>query len=163
MCGMDSKTFPIKGGQYYQFRALRRTENVASPRRSVLARILWRDEKGRAVRHDGSGAKSYAPGEAPVSEPEYPTERSMSEAGWIEVSDVYQAPAKATQAIVELHLRWATRAQVEWSEVTLTETAAAAAKFAWLSIPAADGGGELPALRAVYREGIPEGRSGRAR
>ena len=28
----------------------------------------------------------------------------------------------ATQAVVELHLRWATHAKVEWSEVSLTET-----------------------------------------
>lgn len=123
--GLDGhwvKTFPIKGGQYYRFHALRRLENVASPRRSVLVRILWRDDHGNPVRHDEPGAKSYAPGEAPVAEPEYPSDRRTDANGWTELADTYQAPAKATQAMVELHLRWAPRALVEWSEISLTET-----------------------------------------
>src|SRR5436190_11574610 len=53
--GLDghwTKTFTIKGGEYYRFHSLRRVENVTSPRRSTLARILWRDAKGQPVRHD---------------------------------------------------------------------------------------------------------------
>ncbi|NOS72560.1 MAG: carbon-nitrogen hydrolase family protein [Verrucomicrobia bacterium] len=124
--GLDghwAKTFPIKGGQWYQFRAFRRLENVASPRRSALVRIHWRDARGNPVRHDAPGAKSFAPGEPPVAEPEYPSDRATDGNGWTELSDSYQAPAKATQAIVELHLRWAARARVEWSEISLIETA----------------------------------------
>src|SRR5438128_1718772 len=123
--GLDghwAKTFPISGGQHYRFRALRRVENVPSPRRSVLARILWRDEQGRAVHHDEPGAKSYAPDEAPIAEPEYPVDRGPASNGWTEVAGDYQAPSKARQAMVELYLRWAPRAVVEWSEVSLTET-----------------------------------------
>jgi len=123
--GLDghwAKAFPIQGGQYYRFRATQRAERIPSPRRSALARILWRDEQGRPVRHDEPGAKSYAPGEAPVAEPEYPAERGIDSDGWTEVGDIYRAPSKAAQAIVELHLRWASRAQVEWSEVSLTPT-----------------------------------------
>jgi predicted amidohydrolase len=123
--GLDGhwvKAFPIKGGQHYRFRALRRVENVASPRRSVLVRILWRDDQGNPVRHDEPGAKSFAPGEAPVAEPEYPSDRGTDANGWTELADTYQAPAKAAQAMVELHLRWAPRALVEWSEISLTET-----------------------------------------
>ncbi len=116
------KTFPINGGQYYRFHALRRLKNVASPRRSVLVRILWRDDRGNAVRHDEPGAKSFAPGEMPVAEPEYPSDRGTDANGWTELADTYQAPAKATQAMVELHLRWAPRALVEWSDISLTET-----------------------------------------
>src|SRR5437867_2414059 len=70
--GHWTKTLPIKGGRYYRFRALRKLENVSSPRRSTLARILWRDEQDRPVRHDEPGAKSYAPDKAPEAEPEYP-------------------------------------------------------------------------------------------
>ena len=123
LAGHWSKTFPIKGGQYYNFHALRRVEKVASTRRSALARILWRDEQGRPVHHDEPGAQSYAPKEAPVAEPEYPSDHESDSSGWAEVADTYQAPSKARQAIVELYLRWAPRALVEWSEVTLTETA----------------------------------------
>lgn len=129
--GLDGhweKTFPIKGGQHYRFRALRRLENVASPRRSALVRILWRDDNGKQVRHDAPGASSFAPGEAPMAEPEYPSDRATDANGWTELADTYQAPAKATQARVELHFRWAARALVEWSEVALTEIAPPASR-----------------------------------
>jgi predicted amidohydrolase len=102
--------------------------NVLAPRRSVLARILWRDDKGRAVLRDEPGATSYAPGQAPAAEPEYPTDRDTDLSGWTELADTYRAPSKATRAIVELHLRWAARAQVEWSEISLTETSAPPAR-----------------------------------
>jgi len=123
--GLDGhwvKTVPIQGGRFYRFHALRRLENVASPRRSALVRILWRDDHGNPVRHDQPGAKSFAPGEAPVAEPEYPSDHGTNAHGWTELADTYQAPTKATQAMVELHLRWAPRAIVEWGEISLTET-----------------------------------------
>jgi len=121
--GHWSRTFPIQGGQYYQFRALRRVKNVPSPRRSTFARVLWRDAQGKAVFHDEPGAHSYAPNKAPLAEPEYPPDREPVSGGWTEVGDVYQAPAKATQAIVELYLRWPEpRGSVEWSEVSLVQS-----------------------------------------
>ncbi len=129
--GLDGhweKTFPVKGGKHYHFRALRRVTNVMSPRRSTLVRILWSDDKGQQVRHDETGATSYAPGERPIAEPEYPSDRETNAAGWTEVADTYRAPSKATRAIIELHLRWAARGQVEWSEVSLTETNAPLAR-----------------------------------
>ena len=67
-------TIPVKGGQWYRFRAVRRVDNVPVPRRSVLARVHWRDDSGRRVFHDEPGAHSYAPGKPPVSEPEYPND-----------------------------------------------------------------------------------------
>lgn len=123
--GLDGrwiKTFSVIGGQFYHFHALRRIENVASPRRSVFARILWRDDHGQAVHLDETGAKSYAPGQVPIAEPEYPSDRSTDSSGWTEVSDTYHAPSKATHATVELEFRWAPHAQVEWSEISLNET-----------------------------------------
>jgi predicted amidohydrolase len=120
--GHWTKSLPIKGGQYYRFRALRRVEKVPSPRRSTFARILWRDAQGRPVPHDEPGAKSYAPGKPPVAEPEYPVDRDTDSNGWTEVADSYRAPSKAAQAIIELYLRWAPQGTVEWSEVSLTET-----------------------------------------
>src|SRR5207244_3497235 len=109
-----ARAWTVIGPRRFRSRAASTTD---SARRSALARILWRDEQGRPVRHDEPGAKSYAPGEAPVAEPEYPAERGIDSDGWTEVGDIYRAPSKAAQAIVELHLRWASRAQVEWSEV----------------------------------------------
>jgi predicted amidohydrolase len=122
--GLDGhwvKTFPVQGGQYYHLRAMRRVTNVESPRRSTLVRLLWRDAQGKSVLRDEPGAQSYRDGPSPIAEPEYPADRARDAAGWTEVSDTYRAPPRATQALVELHLRWAARAQVEWSDVSLTE------------------------------------------
>src|SRR5437773_4912159 len=124
--GLDGhweKTFDVKGGQYYRFHALRRVKNVPVPRHSVLVRIHWRDAQGRPVHHDAPGAHSYAPDKPPVAEPEYPNDGQTDKGGWTELGGIYRAPSKAAKAIVELHLRWAPRATVEWSEVSLSETA----------------------------------------
>ena len=43
-----------------------------------------------------------------MAEPEYPTDKSTDAEGWTEVSDTYLAPSGATQAVIELTLRWAT-------------------------------------------------------
>jgi predicted amidohydrolase len=123
--GLDGwwhKSFPIKGGAYYSFRVFRQVRTVAAPRRSAVARILWRDAQGHAVYHDQPGATSYAPSEPPLAEPEYPSDKGTDAQGWAEVADVYQAPSKATHAIVELCFRWAPGGQVQWSEATLTES-----------------------------------------
>src|SRR5258706_197748 len=129
--GLDGhwlKTFPVQGGHYYQFRAVRHLVNAPVPRRNVLARVLWRDDTGKAVLRDEPGATSYAGKEFPVAEPEYPTDHETDSAGWTEVADSYRAPSKATHAMVELYLRWAPRAEVEWSDISLTETSAPPAR-----------------------------------
>ena len=116
------KSFRVTGGKSYLFRAYRSLENVASPRRSAVVRILWTDDQGKEVLRDAPVASGYLKGALPVAEPEYPMDRGVDANGWAEVSDVYQAPSKATRAIVELHLRWAPRGRVEWSEVEFLET-----------------------------------------
>ena len=44
--GWWEATTPISGGEYYHFSVLRKTTEVAVPRRSVVARIQWSDAKG---------------------------------------------------------------------------------------------------------------------
>src|SRR5207249_3639753 len=94
---------------------------VAVPRRSALARIVWKDDRGRPVLADPPDA---GPGHVPRAEPEYPTDKDTSADGWTEVSGTYRAPAKATRAIVEFHLRWARGGRIDWAEVGLTEALA---------------------------------------
>jgi predicted amidohydrolase len=120
--GWWSKTVPVRGGGDYRFSASRHLEGVASARRSGLVRIQWRDASGKPVRHDEVGAKSYAGGERPVAEPEYPVEGKRGADGWTELSGVYQVPSAATQAIIELYLRWAPRAVEKWRDVSFTQT-----------------------------------------
>ena len=122
--GWWQKTFPVTGGQYYRFSAWRQTENIAVPRRSVLARVVWRDEKGKEVERRGGMVTNYSLGVVARAEPEYPRESNRGKDGWAEMSGVYEAPPGATQAIVELHLLWAPNGKVEWSDVSFAPTEA---------------------------------------
>jgi len=121
--GLDghwARLYPVEGGRWYRFQAWRRAEGISVPRRCVLARIQWRDANGKPVHLDAPGAVSFAPGVPPVAEPEYPNDEPADASGWVELRGVYQAPSQATQAFVELHLRWAANASVEWRDVALT-------------------------------------------
>ncbi len=123
--GLDGywmKTFPVTGGKHYRFFALRKIENIASPRRSVVVRIIWLDDDGKRVPRDTPVVSDYLKGMVATAEPEYPTDKSADGNGWTEVSDTYRAPSKAARAVVELHLRWAPRGKVEWSSVRFSET-----------------------------------------
>ncbi|MHA3772552.1 carbon-nitrogen hydrolase family protein [Verrucomicrobiota bacterium sgz303538] len=123
LSGYWSKTVPVQGGQHYRFTAWRKADGVSSPRRSVVARILWQDAAGKPVPHDGPIVTSVLMGWKATAEPEYPTDHATDPQGWTEVSDVYRAPSSATQARIELHLQWAPRAKAYWSDVTLDPVA----------------------------------------
>lgn len=126
--GWWQRTFPVTGGNYYRFWAVRKVENVAVPRRSAVARIVWQDEMGKRVPMSQTPVKSYLTGYAGAAEPDHPTDKGTDAQGWTEVSDTYQAPPKAARAVVELHLLWAPGGKIEWSEVSLAKTAAPAGR-----------------------------------
>jgi predicted amidohydrolase len=106
------RSFPVEGGAFYRFSAWRRTEGVITPRRSAVVQIKWQDENGNAVR-----------GPEDVVRPDYPKDGETSVAGWTQVSDSYQAPPQATQAVVGLHLRW-TDGCVRWRDVGFDKVSA---------------------------------------
>jgi predicted amidohydrolase len=122
--GFWSRAFPVTGGQHYRFSAARKIENVTSPRRSVVARVLWQNDAGKSVLTDEPLVSTVLPGFARTAEPEYPADKETDANGWTEVSGIYRAPSKATRAVVELHLQWAANAKVEWSAVSFAETTA---------------------------------------
>ena len=62
----------MTGGEHYRFSAWRRTENVSVPRRSVLARVLWRDETGKEVKRREGVVTNFSLGVVASAEPEYP-------------------------------------------------------------------------------------------
>ncbi len=130
--GHFARAFPVEGSRYYQFRAFRRDENLPTPRRHSLVRIQWRDADGQPIRRDESGAFGYGAGKPPEANPEYPADKGTSD-GWTEISDLYQAPSQARQAIVELHLRWAQNASVEWRDVAFSEAAESKPRLARLA------------------------------
>jgi len=120
--GFWKKVFPVSGGKTYRFQASYQADNVAVPRRSIVAEIHWTDARGRAVPLDQATTGGYLRGATAMAETEFPTTRGIDRKGWTEVSDTYQAPARATQAIVELHLRWAPGGVVRWGSMSLTES-----------------------------------------
>ncbi len=120
--GYWARTFPVVGGRYYAFRVVRKVEGLAYPRRYVLATVTWQNAKGGDVERDVPTGTSFNPGKKPRATPEYPPDGATDARGWTEIAGVYAAPRGATQARVELHLRWAPGAKVEWAEVSLTET-----------------------------------------
>ena len=123
--GLDGcwrKAFPVEGGKSYRFAAFYQAKSVALPRRSILAQLDWRDDKGQIVPLDEPTVAGYLRGSIGMAETEYPTTRGTTDRGWTEVSDILQAPRRATQAIVSLHLQWASNAEVRWSGITLAES-----------------------------------------
>jgi predicted amidohydrolase len=126
--GWFQKSFPVSGGEFYRVSAVRKTTDVAVPRHSALVRVLWRDDAGKAVPAD-KPAGSEAGGRPLFSaEPEHPADGAPDAEGWTTVAGVYRAPAKATHAIVELHLQHAPKGRVEWSDVSVTKTEAPVAR-----------------------------------
>jgi predicted amidohydrolase len=120
--GCWTKTFPITAGKYYRFDAQYLAKGVAVPRRSIVAEIHWRDAKGKHVPLDEPGVTGYLRGATAMAETEFPATKATDERGWTEVSETFRAPARATQAIVELHLRWASGGDVRWANVSLSES-----------------------------------------
>ena len=117
LSGSWFKVLPVQGGQHYRFTAHRFVEGAAEPRRNVVARLLWQDEKGGAVPFDGPMVTSVLKGWKPEAEPEYPADGGADAQGWVPLAGVYRAPAAARRVRIELHFQWAPRAKVRWSEV----------------------------------------------
>ncbi len=123
--GKWAKTMGVEADQYYQFQALRKTEGIAVPRRSVLVRLVWLDEEGRrAVTQEYVNPDYFGPG-VTRADPDYPTDGYVDADGWTTVSGVFKAPEEASQVVVELHLRWCEpEGSVAWKQVSLIPTTA---------------------------------------
>jgi predicted amidohydrolase len=119
--GCWTRSFPVEGGQHYHFQALYRAQSVATPRRSVVAKLDWRDARGQSVPLDEPTVAGYLRGSTGAAETEFPATRGANSDGWTEISDTYRAPSRAAQAIVSLHLQWAPKAEARWSGVSLTQ------------------------------------------
>jgi predicted amidohydrolase len=120
--GYWTKTFTVQGGKSYRFAAFYKTQSVALPRRSVVAKLDWRDDKGQSVPLDEPTVAGYLRGSTGNAETEFPSTRGANAEGWTEISDVFRAPIRAREAIVSLHLQWAPEAEVRWSNVSLVES-----------------------------------------
>jgi predicted amidohydrolase len=119
--GWFQKRFAVTGGESYRFHAVRKTSGVAVARRSALVRVVWQDEAGKMV--PPAVPTGRGDDERPIwlAEPEHPVDGATDPQGWTTVAGVYRAPARATRAVVELHLQWAPGGRVEWSDVELAK------------------------------------------
>jgi predicted amidohydrolase len=120
--GWWQKSFDVEGGKAYRFSAWRKADGVESPRLTGLARVQWRDANGKSIKRDEPTQGKYQPGTRAMAEPEYPLDQTTDADDWTEVTDIYQAPSAAKQAVVELHYRWGHGGQVRWSDISFTPT-----------------------------------------
>jgi predicted amidohydrolase len=104
--GRWAREAPVVPGKTYAFGAAYHAQGVASPGRSVLARLVWVDTAGETMR--------------PM---EYPFVRLPGADGWTPVAGVYRAPETAARARLELHLRWTAAGEVLWRDAVLHEAA----------------------------------------
>jgi predicted amidohydrolase len=118
--GCWTRSFPIDGGQYYRFTAFYRATGVATPRRSIVAKLDWKDAQGRSVPLDQPAVSNVLRTMKPMAETEFPAPGVIRADGWTPMSDIYRAPAGATQMVVRLHLQWATNCEVRWADVSVT-------------------------------------------
>ncbi|WP_372898707.1 carbon-nitrogen hydrolase family protein, partial [Stieleria sp.] len=127
LSGHWRRSVPVVGGRHYQFSVLRKTDGIEHPRRSAIARVLWRDPNGQKVKHAAPAIDSFRRGIRPQSEPEFPAVVGTHD-GWDELAGVYLAPPDATTATIELHFRWGDpHSSVRWKQARL-ETAPAPPK-----------------------------------
>ena len=108
MDGWFQKWFPVTGGEFYRFAAIRKLTDVAVPRRSASSASVGRMTVAPMVSADVPKQQAEELGQVPSAEPEHPTDGATDSQGWTTVSGIYRAPSKATRAIVELHLQWGT-------------------------------------------------------
>jgi predicted amidohydrolase len=143
--GAWTTTFPVTGGNWYRFSALYEAKSVALLRRSLVAKLDWQDARGDAVVCDEPTVANYLLGSTGMAETEFPSSVAPGPEGWTELSDNYRAPAHATQAVVSLHLQWATNAEVRWSKVALSEIPPPAPRLARLAaVHLRPSGGKTP-------------------
>lgn len=122
LSGWVQKSFPVQGGTWYSFEVRRQCTNVPEPRRSAYVRIVWQDEQGNLVQANVTAQHVKMLNHTPTAEPDFPADIQVEPTGWTKVGGVYQAPQKATRAIIEMHLQWAPKGAVAWSNPSFHES-----------------------------------------
>lgn len=122
--GLDGhwrRTYEITGGRFYRFSGYRKSSGLEWVQQSAPARIVWLDAAGRRVLDDRPLVEGYLNGFTPWAPGEFPVDTGAAERGWTLVTGAWRAPGSARQAAVELHLQWAPRGKVEWSDVVFEQ------------------------------------------
>jgi predicted amidohydrolase len=104
--GSWAKLFNVTAGAHYRFATFFQSQNVEEIDRSILASINWLDDDGQRV--------------AFIEFPALKAEGGPDD--WKKIEQVYQAPAGAVKARVNLIYRWDSDGQVFFNGATLEET-----------------------------------------
>ena len=106
--GSWTKTFSVEPNQHYEFVTHFQSEKVEEIDRSILASITWLNNQGQRIGFI-----------------EYPGLVSYQVDQWRKIQQIYQVPAQAVKAKVNLIYRWDPDGMVYFSEAELTKTTAA--------------------------------------
>ncbi len=93
----------INAGQLYRFSAWYRADGIRNERRSVIARLEWRNARGEQMRP-----------------PEYALDVAR-EGKWTQVKIVTAAPVNSTRLDIQLSLGFAAKATLRWDDISLAE------------------------------------------
>jgi predicted amidohydrolase len=124
--GFWRRSFPVEGGKFYSFRAFRKAAGVDWPQQCAVITVQWLDAAGSRAVDDRKLVERYLTKYNPITPLEYVVDGRTTEDGWTELTGDWQAPSTATQAVVEMHGRWAPRARMSWSNVEFRQTEAPA-------------------------------------
>lgn len=114
--GRWTRTVAVEGGRHYRFHSRFRAQQVEEPHRSVLARVIWLDARGKQLENT-----------------EYPaTLRGEDEAGWGAIEQTYLAPDDASEARLELVYRWDADGSVHFRPAAFEQVEAPAPRIVHL-------------------------------
>ncbi len=122
--GHWKRVIPVEGGKSYRFQATRSAANVDHPRRSCVVRIEWYGAKGQNVKSPHKINPAYFGSDTGSAKPEFPQDKKTNKDGSVLVEDIFLAPDDATEAHVQLHLRWTETGSVNWKNVSFVEAGA---------------------------------------
>lgn len=117
--GCWTRNFAVEERKSYRFSALFRAKSIPVPRRSIVAKLDWKNAAGHSVPLDTPAVSNVLTRMKAMAETEFPMPGAPRPDGWTEMSGTYRAPAGATQLVVRLHLQWASNCELRWSNVSL--------------------------------------------
>lgn len=131
--GQWLRRFPVQGGKYYSFEASYWFDGVEHPRRSIVVRLDWENDKGGKVASQESVNPDYFPGRGlPPAQAEFPAAHPDVE-GWWKASGTYRAPEDAARVVVRLEVKWAPRSEVVFRGIRWTPGEAPAPRLVRLA------------------------------
>ncbi len=117
--GYWKRVFAVEGGKNYQFQTTRFATGIEHPRRSCVVRIEWYGPNGQRVESPHKINPAYFGKDTGPAQPDFPRDKKTNKDGSVLVEEIYEAPEKATEAHVQLHLRWTEAGSVSWKNVNL--------------------------------------------